>query len=233
MTSLNFKFFIENDSNPFILFTNTGKINYLNTSAEVLMGACTPKEIFNIALAHAPQTFGFKKSILNLSFNSFEFYGINVLYENEELIGIHLYNKPFKESNSKMLLDGYSSTDINMLLQANIELFNIKYAGKIALLTDYDIPAFQIHQNNFSLFLRHILSSFKKSKKLEINVKIKLGEQVVIKEKKYAIIILSVKSTIRDNEKDNELKELANKNCINLQLRKSLVTLEIPAIDLS
>jgi hypothetical protein len=230
MTSLNFKFFIENDSNPFILFTNTGKIKYLNTSAEVLMGACTPKEIFNISLANAPQTFGAKKSILSLSFNSFEFYGINVLYENEEFIGIHLYNKPLKASNTKMLLDGYSSTDINMLLQANIELFNINYVGKISLLTDYDIPEFQLHQNNFSLFLRHLLSSFNESKKLEINVKIKLGEQVVIKEKKYAIIVLSLKSTIRDNEKDNELKKLADKNGIDLQLRKSLVTLEIPAI---
>ena len=232
MTSINCKFFIENDSNPFILFTSTGKIEYLNTSAEVLMGACTPKELFDIALAHAPQTFGSKKSILSLSFNSFEFYGINVLYENEEFMGIHLYNKPFKESTTKMVLDGFSSTDINMLLHANIELFNINYEGKIALLTDYDIPEFQMHQNNFSLFLRHLLSSFKESKKLEINVKIKLGEQVVIKEKRYAIIILSVKSSSRDNEKDNELKELADKNCINLQLRKSLVTLEIPAIAL-
>jgi hypothetical protein len=52
----------------------------------------------------------------------------------------------------------------------------------------------------------------------------------VIKEKKYAIIVLSLKSTIRDNEKDNELKKLADKNGIDLQLRKSLVTLEIPAI---
>ena len=232
MTSVNFKFFIENDSNPFILFTSTGKIKYLNTSAEVLMGACTPKEVFNIALAHAPQTFGFKKSILALSFNSFEFYGINVLYENEEFMGIHLYNKPFKKSNTNMLLDGYSSTDINMLLQANIELFNINYAGELALFTDYDIPVFQMHQNNFSLFLRQLLSSFKKSKKLEINVKIKLGEQVVIKERKYAIIVLSVKSNLRDNQKDTELKELAEKNSIDLQLRKSLVTLEIPAIAL-
>jgi hypothetical protein len=89
-----------------------------------------------------------------------------------------------------------------------------------------------MHQNNFSLFLRHLLSSFNESKKLEINVKIKLGEQVVIKEKRYAIIVLSVKSSIRDNEKDNELKELADKNCIDLQLKKSLVTLEIPAIAL-
>lgn len=230
MTSVDFKFFIENDSNPFILFTSRGKIAYLNSSAEILMGACTPKELFEITLAHAPQTFGFKKSILTLSFNSFEFYGINVLYENEEFIGIHLYNKTIKETNQSVVLDGFTLTDINMLLQANIELFNLHYKGELTLLTDYHIPKFQIHQNNFSLFLRHLFSSFKESKKLEINLKIKLGEQVVIKEKRYVIITLSLKSDTRENKNDNELKSLAEKNFINLQLRNSLVVLEIPAI---
>ena len=230
MNLINFKFFVENDSNPFILFTSTGKVKYLNTSAEVLMGACSPKEIFNISLAHAPQTFGSKKSILNLSFNSFEFYGINVLYENEEFIAIHLYNKPFKKSHEKMVLDGFISTDINMLLQANIELFNINYNGKLRLFTDYDIPEFQMHQNNFSLFLGKILSEFNENKNLDINVKIKLGEQVVIKDTRYSIIILEIKGQKRKNERDEELKDLAEKNCINIQLRKNFINLEVPAI---
>ncbi len=230
MSLINFKFFVENDSNPFILFSNIGKIKYLNASAEVLMGACQTKEIFNIALTHAPKTFGSKKSIINLTFNSFQFYGINVLYESEEFIAIHLYNKPLQKLDEKMVLDGYISTDINMLLQANIELFNINYQGKIGLFTDYDIPKFQMHQNNFSLFLRNLFNCFIESKKLEIVLNIKLGEQVVIKDKKYSIIVIKLKSNIRDDTKDNELKEMADKNCIDLILRKSFVTLEIPAI---
>jgi hypothetical protein len=230
MTLINFKFFIENDSNPFILFNNTGKIKYLNNSAEVLMGSCTPKEIFDLALAYAPQTFGFKKSILNLNFNSFQFYGINVLYENEEFIGIHLYNKTIKTINKQIVLDGFTLTDINMLLQANIELFNIHYQGKLSLLTDYDIPEFQIHQNNFSLFLRKIFTQFNESKNLKINVKIKMGERVVFKDKKYAIVVLELKSNGRKDELDRELKELADRNCINIILEKSTVILEIPSI---
>ena len=230
MTSINFKFFIENDSNPFILFTNTGKVKYLNDSAEILMGSSTPKEIFDLALAYAPQTFGFKKSILNLNFNSFQFYGINVLYENEEFIGIHLYNKTIEKIDKKITLDGFSLTDINMLLQANIELFNIHYEGKLSLLTDYDIPEFQIHQNNFSLFLRKIFTQFDESKNLKINVKIKMGERVVFKEKKYAIVVLELKSNNRKDEMDKELEGLAQKNCINLQLQKNTVVLEIPSI---
>jgi len=230
MDSINFKFFIENDSNPFMLFTSSGKIKYLNTSAELLMGACQPKEVFEIALAHAPQTFGSQKTALSLSFNSFEFYGINVLYDTEEFIGIHLYNKPMAKIDDETLLEGYTSTDINMLLQANIELFNINYSGDIKLLTDYDIPEFQIHQNDFSLLLRNLFAQFEKTKKLEIMVKIKIGERVVVKNKRYSIIILQLKSHRRNDEADREIELLAYKNHINMHFKKGEAVLEIPAI---
>ena len=230
MDSINFKFFIENDSNPFLLFTNQGKIKYLNTSAELLMGSCQPTEIFNIAIAHAPQTFGSQKRAINLSFNSFEFYAINVLYENEEQIGIYLYNKPMAKIDDSSLLDGYTKTDINMLLQANIELFNINYNGKIKLLTDYDIPKFQIHQNNFSLLLRNSFKQFEKSKEIKVNVKIKLGERIVIKNQRYSIIVLKLKSSNREQSHDSEIEFLAHKNHINIHFTRDSIALEIPAI---
>ena len=231
MDSINFKFFIENDSNPFILFTNQGKIRYLNTSAELLMGSCQPKDIFNIALTHAPQTFGSQKTALHLSFSSFEFYGINVLYDNEEYIGIYLYNKPMAKIDDSSLLEGYTSTDINILLQANIELFNINYQGKIKLITDYDIPEFQIHQNNFSLLLRNIFTQFEECKALEIVVKIKLGERVVVKNKRYSIIIIQLKGSKREDNSDREIELLAHKNHINIHFKKEDIILEIPAIN--
>ncbi len=230
MDSINFKFFLENDSNPFILFTNQGKIKYLNTSAELLMGSCQPKDIFKIALTHAPKTFGSQKTALNLSFNSFEFYGINVLYDNEEYIGIHLYNKPLAKIDDNSLLEGYTLTDINVLLQANIELFNINYKGEIKLLTDYDIPQFQIHQNNFSLLLRNIFTQFEESTKLEILIKIKLGERVVVKNERYSIIIIQLKSNRRKESIDREIELLAHKNHINIHFKKQEIILEIPAI---
>jgi hypothetical protein len=230
MDSINFEFFIENDSNPFILFSNTGKIKYLNSSAEILMGSCSSKEIFDLTLTYAPKTFGYKKSAISLSFSSFQFYGINVLYENDDFIAIHLYNKGIEKIDKLMVLDGFTSTDMNMLLQANIELFDINYTGKISLLTDYDIPEFQVHQNNFSLLLGKLFSEFNESKNLAISVKIKLGERVVLKDKRYAIIVLTLKSNKRKDEKERELKNLANKNCINIQFQKNLITLEVPAI---
>ena len=87
-----------------------------------------------------------------------------------------------------------------------------------------------MHQNNFSLFLRTLLAQYTNSKKLQIHVKIKLGEQVIIKEKKYSIIVLELKGNERSQETDKELSTLASKNCINVSLQKESVTLEIPAI---
>ena len=230
MTSIDFKFFIENDSNPFVLFSSSGKLKYLNTSAEILMGSCTPKELFKLALSYAPKSFGYNKTVLDLSFGSFEFYGINVLYENEDIIGMHLYNKPMAKVDDSSLLEGYTLTNLNLLLQANIELFDIHYSGKIKLLTDYYIPDLQIHQNNFSMLLRHVFSQFSDSKKLEISMKIKLGERVVVKEKRYSIIILRIQSTSRENEQDKEIELLSLKNHINIHFKKSATILEIPAI---
>ena len=230
MTSIDFKFFIENDSNPFVLFSSTGKIIYLNNSAELLMGSCQPRELFKVTLAHAPKTFGYQKTILDLSFNSFEFYGVNVLYENEDAIAIHLYNKPMAKVNDNTELEGYTLTDINVLLQANIELFNMKYKGEIKLLTDYDIPQLQIHQNDFSLLLRNLFAQFNNSENLEILVKIKLGERIVVNEKRYSIIILQLKSAHRDRESDKELEFLALKNHINIHCKDTATIIEIPAI---
>jgi len=230
MDSIDFKFFIENDSNPFILFSNRGKIKYLNASAELLMGSCQPRELFEIAIAHAPKSFGYQKTLLNLSFGSFEFYGINILYEDEELLAMHLYNKPMAKVDDNSLLEGYMLTDINILLQANIELFNMNYTGYIRLLTDYDIPPFQLHQNNFSLLLRNLFAQFENSNNLEISIKIKLGERIVVKEKRYSIIVLQLLCKNRDNSQDRELELLALKNHINIHFKKDATLLEIPAI---
>jgi len=230
MNSIDFKFFIENDSNPFILFSNSGKIEYLNNSAEILMGSCHPKELFKLTLSSAPKNFGYNKTAIDLSFGSFEFYGINVLYENEDYIAIHLYNKPIAKIDDKTLLEGYMLTDLNILLQANIELFDINYNGKIKLLTDYDIPKLQIHQNNFSMLLRHIFSQFEQTKQLDITMKIKLGERIVVKEIRYSIISLHIQGNKRDNEQDKEIELLAFKNHINIHFKKSATLLEIPAI---
>ena len=227
---IDFKIFIEHDSNPFILFTNEGKVHYLNTSAEILMGAVTPRELFTLAVNHAPKSFGYNKSLLDLSFGSFKYYGINVLYETEAFLGLHLYNKPMPTIKNISTLTGYITTDINLILQANIELFNINYKGTLALFTDYNIPKFKIYQNNFSMLLRGLLLQFSETKKLHITMKIKIGERVRINEKQYPIITLLFESDNREHFKDKNLERIALEHHININLEENSILLEIPAI---
>ena len=64
---VNFESFIEWDNSPFILFNNQGKIIYLNNAAEILFGYVSKKELYDIALSYAPQSFGYKTTTLSLS----------------------------------------------------------------------------------------------------------------------------------------------------------------------
>jgi len=226
-----FKFFIEYDANPFVLFNSKGKIIYLNSSAEILMGSCSKKELFELTLSYAPKSFGYKKTLLDLSFGYFEFYAINVLYDNEEEIGIHLYNKPMIKLNNVLNLEGYSQTDINLLFEVNIELFKMQYSGKLELLTDYELPKLYIHQNNFSFLIRKILEQLKKSPKITIKIKIKIGEMIIVNGKKYPIILFTFEGDIRDKRHDEEILSIATKNYINIHFAKNSITLEIPAIN--
>jgi hemerythrin len=228
--STDFKFFIENDINPFILFSSEGSILYLNKSAELLMGIDTQKEIFDLALAHAPQSFGHRVALMELSFSSYEFYGLNTLYNNDQEIGIQLYIRPRPKVAHEETLEGYSHTDINLFLQANIELFNIQYRGKLSLMTDYTMPEIQLHQNSFSLLLRKVFAQFQHASYLEITLTIKIGSKIIIGDKRYPILSLKLVADSREDETDKAIKEIALSNHIDTHFTKESALLEIPAI---
>ena len=229
--STDFRFFVENDITPFILFSNEGALLYLNKSAEFFMGIDTQKEIYNLAITHAPQSFGHKVTLMELSYASYEFYGINILYNNDHEIGIQLYHRPRPKLSPKEMLEGYTLTDLNLLLQANIELFSIQHSGKIALLTDYSMPQIQLHQNSFSMLLRKVFAQLQETEKLEITLTIKLGAKVIIDDKRYPIISLKLVGDSRDNSTDKAIREIALPNHIDVRFEKSAIFLEIPAID--
>jgi len=228
--STDFSFFIDNDINPFILFSNEGAILYLNKSAEFLMGIDIQKEIFSLALAHAPQSFGHKVTLMEINFSSYEFYGINTLYNNDHEIGIQLYSRPRPKITKEETLEGYTLTDINLLLQANIELFKMHYRGKLSLMTDYTMPEIQLHQNSFSLLLRKVFTQFQQATKLEITLTIKIGSKIIIGEKRYPIISLKLKADSREADSDRAIKDIALNNHIDIRFKEDMLILEIPAI---
>jgi len=229
-TLINFEAFVEWDNSPFILFNQQGRILYLNHSAEILFGYVSKKELYDITLSYAPQSFGYKTTTLSLSYDSFMFYAITVGYENENEISLRLYNTPRIKPKRKLESNKLIVTDINILLEANIALFKTKNTNPLKLLTDQDLPAFKIDQNNFSKLLRKALDAFRASDSIDISLKLLIGQQVIIDNKKESIVQLSIKANGRYADTDNEIQTLASQSQIKCLLQEHAIKLEIPLI---
>jgi len=228
--STNFKFFIESDINPFILFDSSGKILYLNSASEVLLGYVSRQELYDITLIYAPHNFGVRTTKLELQYDTFLFYAFTVSYENEDEIAIHLYHKPRIDTTNLLQMDKYRTTDINTLLEANISLFKLQNDNELSLLVDQDLPPFKIDQNQFSKLLRKILESFRASDSIFISLKLKIGEYIIIREKKEHIIELKIEANGRYVNSDEEIKKIAQANHFISILKEHSIYLQIPFI---
>ena len=226
--SIDFQPFVEWDSSPFILFSNQGKILYLNNAAEILFGYVSKQELYDIALAYAPQSFGYRTTLLNLSYDTFNFYSVTVGYENEEYISLRLYNASRAKPSVPIETGKLIMTDINILLEANIALFKTKNQNRLQLLTDQDIPPFKTDQNNFSKLLRKVLDAFRASDSISITLKLLIGEHVIIGDKKKSIVQLAIEANGRYTDTDEEIKTLAEQGHISAYLKERAIKLDIP-----
>lgn len=229
--SIDFTPFIEFDSNPFILFSSNGRLIYVNSSAEVLLGHVSQKEVFNLALSYAPQDFGFKNTNIELSYDVFNFHAIMVGYENEEELAIRLYNKPIVSTVRTFKHSTLITTDINILLEANIALFKNRYKdNKLKLLVDQDIPEFKIDQNSIAKLMRDILELFKTSNAIDISLKMVIGSHIIIDNKKSSLVEISIKGTDSSLTIESSLTDLAKNNHVKIIQNSSNIKLEIPII---
>ncbi len=226
--SIDFQPFVDWDNSPFILFDHSGKILYLNNSAEILFGYVSKKELYDLAVSYAPQNFGYRTTTLTLNYDTFHFYALTVGYENEEQISIRLYNAPRTKTATKIDRDKFASTDINLLLEANIALFRTKNKNNLKLLTDPDLPKLKIDQNRFSKLLRKVLDAFRASDSIRITLKLLVGEHVIIEGKKIPIAQLSIEANGRYTDTDEEITELSKKCHISLSMTEHSIKLDIP-----
>lgn len=227
---INFEPFIEWDNSPFVLFSNEGKILYVNHSAELLFGAVSTKELYDLALAYASAGFGYKTTSLSLSYDSFMFHAITVGYRNEEQISLRLYHAPSVHPTGKLQTESLITTDINLLLEANIALFQAENNNPLKLLTDQDLPLFKMDQNHFSKLLRKVFHSFRSSDSIDITLTLLIGQHIIINHKKESLAALRISANGRYIESDEEIKELAGRNQIKAILKEHAIVLEIPLI---
>jgi len=145
--NIDYKFLLDMDNNPIIVFNSYGKIIFVNNNGEVLLSYVSTKEIFKLAMDNAPKDYGNKTTQIELKFGHLNFYATNVSYNSDEWIAIRLYYRPrdknmhYKHDFSKEAL-----TDINMLLDISITQFKINSNTNIKLFTDTDIPKTLLNQ---------------------------------------------------------------------------------------
>lgn len=230
LASTDFKFFIECDSSPFILFGSDGKILYLNNVAEILLGYVATQELYDIALSYASKDFGYKTTRLDLQYDTFSFYALTVAYENEDQIGLRLYLKPRLDSNREINTDKLPVTDINTLLEANITLFKLQNENNLTLLVDQDLPLCRIDQNGFSKLMRKVLDAFRASDSVHISLTLVVGEYIIIHHKREQIVQLSVTANGRYADSDEEIKKIALQINTSSVLKEHSISLQIPFI---
>lgn len=218
---------IEYDYNPFVLFSSSGKILSLNAEAQFLLGAVTTEELFSIATTYANHTYGFKTTFLELDFGRYKFFAITVGYENDEAIGIKLYQAPTFKLNKPKL--GGEAANIYALVDLCILSYSIN--SKIIFEKDFDptIPEIIIDSNNFIKILNKIYSCYEKNEKILTKIFYRVGEHVKFEDKKYSIFSVEISSPNINSDRVNELKVLTANTNFYIDIKKK-ITINIPMI---
>lgn len=218
---------IEYDYNPFVLFSSSGKILSLNSEAQFLLGSITTEELFSLATTYASISFGFRTTFLELDFGRYKFFAITVGYENDEAIGIKLYQSPsFKLNKPKPVGD---VTNIYALVDLCILTYSIN--SKIIFEKDFDptIPEIIIDSNNFIKILNKVYSCYEKNEKILTKIFYRVGEHIKFEDKKYSIFSVEVNAQNIDEERVNELKVLAANANFYIDIKKKII-INIPMI---
>lgn len=219
---------IEYDFNPFILFNSNGKIVSLNTEAQYLLGAVEASAIYKIATTYANSSFGFKTTFLELEFGRFKFFGITVGYEDEEQIGIRLYQLPsFQFTAQKpdgQLVNVY--TLIDLCISSNSIGSSTKYFKEL----DPTIPEIRLHTEIFIKLLNKIYISMTGNEKILTRLFFRVGEHIKFEGEKYSLFSIEISAESIIRKYLPEITHLAEENNLFIDQKENKITINVPMI---
>jgi hypothetical protein len=221
-----YELILENDLNPFIIFTSTGKLKEFNKEAEFLFNFVPIKDLYELCINNASQTYGINKEFINLKYKKQSFYAILVAYINDDEIAIRLY-KEVAPVKSITIDKSYQTSNIFMLLKLskNTSCSNTKL--KIDEIYDTSIPEFKIEINQFLLTLNQIFASLNYQNNLRLGVHLKAGEYKIINQKKCHIVCIKFstnKQVILDT------LDYKKNSTMNIYQKNNTIEVEIPLI---
>lgn len=217
---------IEHDFNPFVLFNSDGKVLSLNEQAQFIVTPFNSKELFELATTYANVTFGFKTTFMDVEFSGHKFFGITVGYEDENQIGLMLYQMP---AFSKKQKPTGELTNIYTLVDLCISTNSINSQTTFSKEFDPTIPEIIVDSNSFIKILNKIYSCFIESQSIHTKIFYRVGELVVFDEKRYPIFSIEISAENKDELQISELKNIVESNDIHVDIHKK-ITINLPII---
>jgi len=213
---------LEHDLNPFILFDSNGKLKKFNNEAEFLFNFISPKELFDLAVAYASTTFGFRREFIKLQFEKQSFYAILVGYITEDEIILRLY-KEMKVSRQINIDKKFQEVNVFTLIDLSKETTMLNTRTNIENIYDISIPDIKLNINEFLITMNSIFSQLKLLKLLLLKVHVRVGEHEIINNKKYSILAIEFTSKEKisfdfDKLIDTDLNVFFNYNIIRLEI---------------
>ncbi len=218
---------IENDFNPFILFDANAKVLTLNSEAQFLLGSIDAKSIYELAMTYASNSFGFKTTFLDLEYGRYKFFGITVGYENEESIGIRLYQMPsFKFTKPKDQGDIVNVYTILDLCISSNSIGNTK-----SFIKDFDptLPEIRLQTDPFIKMINRSIVACE-GDSIYFKIFFRVGEHIKFEGVKYALFSLEIISTVFNKKSSSEIQHLADENHLFIEFKEDRVTINIPIV---
>ena len=220
---------LEYDYNPWVLFDANGKVLTLNQEAQFLFAEVTHQEIFELAVAYANQSYGFKTTMMELEFGKYEFFGIMVGYEDNDAIAIRLYQKP-PDRIAEPHLRELTPHNIYTLIDLAVSTKSIGRTHGFTTRLDPTLPDVRIDPEAFVAFLTQAFDCFEDSAEVEVSLSLKTGETLKFEGKRYPIFMIRISGPLRGECQLPALKRHAHLLNGYLSRKHDAISLEAPLI---
>ena len=219
---------IEFDYNPYLLFDKNGKILSLNNEAQYLLGYTNASSLFELAITYANANTGFKTSFIDLEFGRFRFFALMVGYDNENEIGLRLYQSPAFHY-SKPAIEGDL---INVYTLIDLCISSNSIGKDINFIKDLDptIPDIRLQTEKFIKLLNKIYSTHIDSKEIITKLYFRVGEYIRTEDKKYTLFSIEIQSDNLAANKNSEIKRMSEEMNIFIDFKNHKTILNIPLI---
>ena len=221
--------FLEYDLNPFIVFSSSGKLLHYNHEAEYLLSFVTPTKLYELAVNYAPKSYGTQRSQVYLKYDRYAFCALLVGYLDDEKIGLRLY-KEMTNSTSNISKGDMTTTNIFALLELSK---NSIFANKDILITeslDPTLPEMKLNVESFLKLLNRIFTEYIDCKEIEIMVRLKIGQNLVVDGNSYPICNVSVINHKVDIQNNRLLHTLASEANVIVIIKEGKIIIEFPII---